>query len=90
LTGTCDRQRTITSRPQNDARFWLGQGEALPFYQFKIDAAFINLRPANRLGGFFRNIHAKAHEIGAIPNETICLTVFLSLAGRRRRKRKLQ
>jgi hypothetical protein len=39
------------------------------------------------LEGFFREFHEKAIEIGAFPNTTICLTVFLLIVGRRHVKR---
>jgi hypothetical protein len=46
------------------------------FLSIQFGAALcIRLGPANWLEGF-HEFHAKANEIGAYPNETICLTVF--------------
>jgi len=39
------------------------------------------------LEGFFGEFHSNADEIGAFPNETICLTVFLLIVERRQVKR---
>jgi hypothetical protein len=67
----------------------LGSGieRTFAFLSIQFDAALrIRLRPANCLEGF-RGFHAKANEIGAFPNETICLTVFLLIVWRRRLKR---
>jgi transposase-like protein len=56
--------------------FLWGIQRTLTFYAF--DKALHRLiRTTNALERFFREFRAKADEIGAFPNETSCLTVFL-------------
>jgi hypothetical protein len=54
------------------------------FLSIQFGAALrIRLRPANELEIRFRGFHARASEVGAFPNKTICLTVFLLSVCRR-------
>ena len=58
-----------------------GTGRGFTFYQF--DAALrIRIQTTNLLSRFYRVFRPKATEIGALPNETICLTVFSLIVGR--------
>jgi len=67
--------------------FGSGIERTFAFLSIQFDAAlYIRLGPANWLEGF-REFHAKANDIGAYPNEIICMTVFLLIVWRRRLKR---
>jgi hypothetical protein len=57
----------------------LGSGieRSFAFSSIQFGAAlYIRFGPSNWLEGFHK-FHAKTNEIGAYPNETICLTVFV-------------
>jgi len=65
----------------------LGSGTERSFTYHQFDAALrIRIRTTDLLGRFFREFRAKANEIGALPNETFCLTVFSLVVGRYRAK----
>jgi len=65
----------------------LGSGTERSFTYHQFDAALrIRIRTTDLLGRFFREFRAKANEIGALPNEAFCLTVFSLVVGRYRAK----
>jgi len=61
----------------------LGSGTERSFTFYRFDAALsIRIRTADLSCRFFREFRAKVDEIGALPNETFCPTVFSLIVGR--------
>ena len=74
LTAFCDKWQAL--EPKAVHAFQWGIQRTFTFYAFdKVLHPLI--RTTNALERFFREFRAKADEIGAFPNETSCLTVFL-------------
>ena len=65
--------------------------EPILVLSIQFDASLhIRFRLTDCLESIFRSFRAKANEIDAFPNHTICLTVFLLIVWRRRLKRNPQ
>ncbi len=74
LTVFCDKWQAL--EPKAVHAFQWGSQRTFTFYAFD-KVLHPLMRTTNAWERFFREFRAKADEIGAFPNETGCLTVFL-------------